>query len=291
MMTCYNIGLPESMNTREIRITKTVSIGGRTPLLIIAGPCVIESEAHTLKIAAHLKKISDKVKLPLVFKTSFDKANRTSVDSYRGPGLKKGLEIIAKVKERFALPVLSDIHEPSQARPAADVLDIIQIPAFLCRQTDIIVAAAKTGKVINIKKGQFLSPWDVKNIIGKVVKAGNRKLIITERGTSFGYNNLVVDMRSFGIMRKFGFPVVYDATHSLQHPGGAGGGGKISGGNSEFAPLLARAAVAAGIDGIFLEVHDDPSKALSDPATVLDIRKLEALIEKLKAIDALVDKK
>ncbi len=291
MMTCYNIKLQDSMNTHEIRVTKTVSIGGRAPLLIIAGPCVIESEAHTLKIAGHLKKISDKVKLPLVFKTSFDKANRTSVDSYRGPGLKKGLAIIAKVKERFALPVLSDIHEPSQARPAAEVLDIIQIPAFLCRQTDIIVAAAKTGKVINIKKGQFLSPWDVKNIIGKVVKAGNRKLIITERGTSFGYNNLVVDMRSFAIMKEFGYPVVYDATHSLQHPGGAGGGGKISGGDSEFAPLLARAAVAAGIDGLFLEVHDDPSKALSDQATVLDIRNLEALIEKLKAIDALVDKK
>ncbi len=275
------------MQVKEVKITKNISIGGKKPLLIIAGPCVIESEMHTLKLAEQVKKVSEKTLLPFVFKASFDKANRTSADSFRGPGLKKGLAILSKVKEKWDLPILSDIHEQSQARSAAEILDVIQIPAFLSRQTDLITAAAKTGKTINIKKGQFIAPGDVKNIIDKVVKAGNRKLIITERGTSFGYNNLVVDMRSFDTMRGFGFPVVFDATHSLQYPGGAG---KISGGDSHFIPSLARAAVAAGVDGIFLEVHDDPSKALSDPATVLDIKKLEALVSMLKEIDLLVSR-
>ncbi len=275
------------MQVKEVKITKNTSIGEKKPLLIIAGPCVIESEMHTLKLAEKVKKVSEKVRLPFVFKASFDKANRTSADSFRGPGLKKGLAILSKVKDKFSLPVLSDIHEQSQAALAAEILDIIQIPAFLSRQTDLIVAAAKTGKVLNIKKGQFLAPRDVKNIIDKGVKAGNRKLIITERGTSFGYNNLIVDMRGLEIMRAFGYPVVFDATHSLQHPGGAG---KVSGGDPQFIPSLARAAVAAGVDGIFIEVHDDPSKALSDPATVLDIKKLEALVSMLKEIDTLISR-
>ncbi|MEW5807406.1 MAG: 3-deoxy-8-phosphooctulonate synthase [Acidobacteriota bacterium] len=273
------------MPTREIKITDKVSIGGEAPLLIIAGPCVIESEAHTLRLAERIKRISEVVKLPFVFKASFDKANRTSIDSYRGPGLTAGLKILTKVKEKFSLPVLSDIHEKTHAFPAADVLDIIQIPAFLCRQTDLILAAARTGKVINIKKGQFLSPWEMKNIIGKVERAGNRNIIVTERGTTFGYNNLVVDMRSLPILRGLGYPVAFDATHSLQRPGGEG---KMSGGDVEFVPAIARAAVAAGVDGVFFEVHDNPSKALSDPATIFNIKKIKDLLFVLKVIDSAV---
>jgi 2-dehydro-3-deoxyphosphooctonate aldolase (KDO 8-P synthase) len=272
----------------QIKITNNISVGLSSPLLIIAGPCVIENESHTLAMADKLKELSNRLNIPLVFKSSFDKANRTSIDSYRGPGLEKGLKILEKVRHQFDLPLLSDIHEPSQASEAAEILDVIQIPAFLCRQTDMLTAAAKTGKVVNVKKGQFLSPRDVQHIIEKITASGNQRVMITERGTIFGYNNLVVDMKSLGIMRDYGYPVIFDATHSAQLPGGAGD--KSSGEASQI-PALARAAVAAGVDGVFFEVHDQPAKALSDAATVVDLRTFEEVLKIINDIDHLLKEK
>lgn len=254
---------------------------GRGIFCVIAGPCVIESEKVVFKSAEFLKTILDREKIPFVFKASFDKANRTSVNSYRGPGIERGLEILSKVKEKFCIPVTTDIHCASQAEAVSDVVDMIQVPAFLCRQTDLIVKTAETGKPVNIKKGQFLSPWDVQNIINKVLSAGNKDIIITERGVTFGYNNLVTDFRALPVMRSFGYPVVYDATHSVQEPGKLGGS---SGGNSYYVPFLARAAVAVGCDGIFMEVHPDPEKALSDGPNMLKLTEVEKLVKQLKAI-------
>lgn len=269
---------------RNVKIG-SLSMGGTSPLMLIAGPCVIENETETLKTAERLIEITSKIGMPLVFKASYDKANRTSVTSFRGPGMKEGLRILAKVKEIFGLPLLSDIHGIDQIDEAAEVLDILQIPAFLCRQTDLVVAAAKSGKVLNIKKGQFLAPWDMKNVIGKAVDSGNDNLILTERGVSFGYNNLVSDMRSLPIMRGMGYPVVFDATHSVQLPGGQGGS---SGGQREFVEYLGRAAVATGIDGIFMEVHNDPDKALCDGPNSIRLSELGELLKKLKSIDEIV---
>lgn len=270
--------------TREI-ITGNVKIGGNRPLVLIAGPCVIENEAATMRHAEKLLTICNGVNIPLIFKASYDKANRTSINSFRGPGLKEGLAILRKVKETLGLPVLSDIHSIEQIVPAAEVLDIIQIPAFLCRQTDLLIAAAKSGCVINVKKGQFLAPWDMKNVAGKISASGNENIILTERGASFGYNNLVVDMRSFPVMRSTGYPVVFDATHSVQLPGGQG---DSSGGQREFVEYLSRAAVATGIDGIFMEVHEDPDKALCDGPNSIPLSELAAMLKTLKAVDTVV---
>lgn len=260
-------------------------IGAGEPLVLIAGPCVIESEAHAMKMAERLTKIAAKAKVPLVFKASYDKANRSSVSSFRGPGLTGGLEVLRKIKERFRVPVLTDIHEPDQARAAAEVCDVLQVPAFLSRQTDLLTAAGKTGRVVNLKKGQFLSPWEMANAVAKVKRTGNNKVIITERGVSFGYNNLVVDMRSFPILAKTGCPVIFDVTHSVQLPGGQG---HASGGQPEFIGPLARAGTAVGVDGIFLEVHDRPERALSDGSNALRLDRLPELLAKLKSIAQLV---
>ncbi len=262
-----------------------ITIGGNRPLVLIAGPCVIENETATLRCAERLLSITAAVNIPLIFKASYDKANRTSLTSYRGPGIAEGLRILGKVRSAFGVPVLSDIHGLEQVAPAAEVLDVLQIPAFLCRQTDLVVAAAQTGKVLNIKKGQFLAPWDMENVTGKAVAAGNDQLILTERGVSFGYNNLVSDMRSLPILRRTGFPVVFDATHSVQLPGGQGGS---SGGQREFVEYLARAAVATGIDGVFMEVHEEPEKALCDGPNSVRLADLAELLKKLQAIDAIV---
>jgi len=270
--------------TKEISIG-SIKIGAGRPLILIAGPCVIESESATLRHAERLMTICNGLSMPLIFKASYDKANRTSIGAFRGPGMKEGLKILAKVKESLGLPVLSDIHSIEQIAPAAEVLDVLQIPAFLCRQTDLLVAAAKSGRVINVKKGQFLAPWDMKNVAGKLAAAGNENIILTERGASFGYNNLVVDMRSFPVMRATGYPVVFDATHSVQLPGGQG---DSSGGQREFVEYLSRAAVATGIDGIFMEVHEDPDKALCDGPNSIPLSELPVLLKKLRAIDAVV---
>lgn len=270
--------------TREISIG-SVKVGAQRPLFLIAGPCVIESESATLRHAERLLTICNGLSMPLIFKASYDKANRTSINSFRGPGIKEGLRILAKVKDSLGLPVLSDIHSIEQVAPAAQVLDVIQIPAFLCRQTDLLVAAAQSGRVINVKKGQFLAPWDMKNVAGKLAASGNENIILTERGASFGYNNLVVDMRSFPVMRSTGYPVVFDATHSVQLPGGQG---ESSGGQREFVEYLSRAAVATGVDGIFMEVHEDPDKALCDGPNSIPLSELAALLKRLKGIDALV---
>ncbi|MDD5286453.1 MAG: 3-deoxy-8-phosphooctulonate synthase [Desulfuromonadaceae bacterium] len=270
--------------TREI-ITGNVKIGANRPLVLIAGPCVIENEAATLRHAERLMAICNGLSIPLIFKASYDKANRTSIGAFRGPGLKTGLAILRKVKDSLSLPVLSDIHSIEQIAPAAEVLDVIQIPAFLCRQTDLLVAAAKSGRIINVKKGQFLAPWDMKNVAGKISASGNENIILTERGASFGYNNLVVDMRSFPVLRATGYPVVFDATHSVQLPGGQG---ESSGGQREFVEYLSRAAVAAGIDGIFMEVHEDPDNALCDGPNSIPLGELPALLKILKSLDAVV---
>ena len=254
---------------------------GNGPLFLIAGPCVIESEKLTFRIAKELKKICSRLGIGLIFKASFDKANRSSVDSFRGPGLKEGLKILKGVKDEFGIPVLSDIHEDWQAKPAGQVLDVIQIPAFLSRQTDLILAAARTGKALNIKKGQFMSPEEMAFAIEKAEAGGAKKIMLCERGTFFGYHNLVVDFRSLQIMSGLGCPVIFDATHSVQKPAGAG---KKSGGDREFIPLLARAAVAAGADGLFIEVHPDPEKALSDAANSWKLEQLEALLRSLTSI-------
>lgn len=270
--------------TREISLG-ALRLGGGNPLFLIAGPCVIESEGHARKMAECVSKIAADAGVPYIFKASYDKANRSSVKAFRGPGLAEGLRILGKIKSDLRLPILTDIHESSQAAPAAGVADILQIPAFLARQTDLLIAAATTGRVINIKKAQFLSPWDMGNAVEKVVSSGNHKIILTERGASFGYNNLVVDMRTFPVLQKFGYPVVYDVTHSVQLPGGRG---DASGGQPEFIETLARAGVATGVDGIFLETHDNPAAALSDGANALPLSQLGQLLARLKEISSLV---
>jgi 2-dehydro-3-deoxyphosphooctonate aldolase (KDO 8-P synthase) len=270
------VSVPRNPETRVVRIG-SVEFGGSRPAALIAGPCVIESTDSCLAAAESLVKICERVGIDLIFKASFDKANRTSLESYRGPGFTNGMETLARVKEAFGVPVISDIHWPDQAAEAAQVLDILQIPAFLCRQTDLLAAAAATGKPVNVKKGQFLSPWDVKGIAGKVGK----ELVITERGTTFGYNNLVVDYRSFPVIREMGLPVIYDATHSLQLPGGQG---SSSGGMREYIPHLCKAAVACGVDGIFMEVHPDPDNAPCDGPNMWPMDQLETLLRQLLAI-------
>src|SRR5579859_128583 len=272
--------------TREIALG-SLQLGGGNPLFLIAGPCVIESEKHARMMAERVAKIASDAAIPYIFKASFDKANRSSVKAFRGPGLVEGLRILGKIKSDLSLPVLSDIHETSQAKPAAEVCDVLQIPAFLARQTDLLVAAAKTGRIVNIKKAQFLSPWDMGNVVEKVVSSGNANILVTERGASFGYQNLVVDMRAFPILQKLGYPVVFDVTHSVQLPGGQG---HASGGQPEFIEPLARAGAAAGVDGIFLETHDNPAKALSDGANALPLDQLAGLLTRLKEISSLVRK-
>jgi 2-dehydro-3-deoxyphosphooctonate aldolase (KDO 8-P synthase) len=269
---------------REISIGD-VRIGGDRQLFLIAGPCVIESAEHAQMMAERIAEIAAHAGVPYIFKASYDKANRSSGQSYRGPGIAEGLRILKTIKERFGLPILTDIHDASQAAPVAEVADVLQIPAFLSRQTDLLIAAGKTGRVVNLKKGQFLSPWEMVNAVEKIAKTGNENIFLTERGATFGYQNLVVDMRSFPIMRKTGYPVVFDVTHSVQLPGGAG---KSSGGQPEFIEPLARAGVAVGVDGVFLEVHDNPAKALSDGTNALPLSELPALLGKLKQISALV---
>ena len=272
------------MTTRSFSAA-SVQFGPGAPLFLIAGPCVIESEAHATMMAERIADIANELGVPLIFKASYDKANRSSVTSYRGPGLQEGLRILGAIKKRTGLPILTDVHEASHVGPAAEICDVLQIPAFLCRQTDLLVAVGRSGRVANIKKGQFLSPWDISNAAEKVASTGNERIILTERGTSFGYKNLVVDMRSFPIMRKLGYPVVFDVTHSVQLPGGEG---KSSGGQPEFIEPLARAGVAAGVDGIFLEVHDNPAKALSDGANALPLAQLRATLDHIIRISALV---
>lgn len=254
-------------------------------LFLIAGPCVIESERHALMMAHSITRIADRLNVPYVFKASYDKANRSSSRSFRGVGMEEGLRILQRVKDEVGVPVITDIHESGQVAAVAEVADVLQIPAFLCRQTDLLQAAAESGRVVNVKKGQFLAPWDVANIIEKIEAAGNRQIMLTERGTSFGYNNLVVDMRSFPIMRGFGYPVVFDVTHSVQLPGGLG---DATDGQAEYIEHLARAGVACGVDGLFMEVHDNPPYALSDAATQFALEKLEPLLETLLKIHELV---
>jgi 2-dehydro-3-deoxyphosphooctonate aldolase (KDO 8-P synthase) len=258
-----------------------IRIGKGNPLVLIAGPCVIENEEVTFTVAKKLKEVCDHLGISLIFKSSYDKANRTSLSSFRGPGIVKGLKILSDVKKKFSIPVISDIHSVDEVKPASEVLDVLQIPAFLSRQTDLILFASRTGKPINVKKGQFLAPWDVKNIIEKFTSTGNQNLLITERGTSFGYNNLIVDFRGFPLVRSFGYPVLFDVTHSLQLPSGQG---SSSGGQREFALPLARAAVAAGVDGLFIEVHPDPARAFSDASTMVPLHEIEELLQQTKTI-------
>jgi 2-dehydro-3-deoxyphosphooctonate aldolase (KDO 8-P synthase) len=272
------------MVTREVHVN-SVTIGGGRSLVLLAGPCVIEGEEVTLRIAERIKEVAARIGMGLIFKSSYDKANRSSIHSYRGPGLDEGLRILGRVKEDLDLPVLSDVHRFEEIEKAAALLDVIQVPAFLCRQTDFIVEVAKTGKPINIKKGPFLAPGDMRNVIEKVTSTGNENLLLTERGTTFGYNNLVSDMRSLVIMRSFGYPVVYDATHSVQLPGA---GGDRSGGQRELVPHLAKAATATGIDALFMEVHEDPSRALCDGANSLCLDEVGSLLTQVKEIDRIV---
>lgn len=272
------------MNTVRIG---SITVGGQQPIALMAGPCVIEGYERTLKIGKAIKEITDRLGMPYIFKASFDKANRSSFTSFRGPGLKEGLAILAAIKKELGVPVVSDIHCITQVEPAAEVLDILQIPAFLCRQTDLVYSAAKTGKVVNVKKGQFLAPRDMSNVVNKIREAGNENILLTERGASFGYNNLVTDMRSLPIMRSLGYPIVFDATHSVQLPGGAG---TTSSGQREFVPYLTRAAVATGIDLLFMEVHDNPAEALSDGPNMIPVQELEALLQDVLAIDTIVRK-
>lgn len=269
---------------REIEVGR-LRLGAGNPLFLIAGPCVIESEVHARIMAEKVKRIADEAGVPYIFKASYDKANRSSLKAFRGPGMRDGLRILEEIKKELKIPILTDIHDVSQAQPAADVCDVLQIPAFLARQTDLLIAAGKTGRVINIKKGQFLSPWDMGNVVEKVASTGNTKIILTERGTTFGYQNLVVDMRSFPVMQRIGYPVVFDVTHSVQLPGGQG---SASGGQPQFIEPLARAAVAAGVDGIFLETHDNPPAARSDGPNALPLANLKALLLKLKGLNSVV---
>ncbi len=269
-----------------IRLGK-LQLGAGSRLFLIAGPCVVESERHARKMAERLSVSARRLGIPFIFKASFDKANRTSIDSFRGPGLERGLEILAGIRREFDVPVLTDVHEVGQVGPAAEACDVIQIPAFLSRQTDLLVAAGRSGAVVNIKKGQFLSPWEIRHAIEKVHRAGGAKIIVTERGSSFGYNNLVVDMRGLAVMKEFGVPVVLDVTHALQLPGGEG---IRSGGQPQFIETLARAGVAAGADGIFMEVHDHPARALSDGANALDLRSFAPLAKRLRKLGQFVRK-
>jgi len=263
----------------------SVRIGGNSPLVLIAGPCVIESESHAMHMAESIAKIASDLKVPYIYKASYDKANRSSISSYRGPGISEGLRILKKIKSTFSVPLLTDVHDPSQVAAAAEVCDVLQVPAFLSRQTDLLLAVGRSGRVVNLKKGQFLAPAEMANAVEKVASTGNKKILLAERGTFFGYQNLVVDMRSFPILRKLGYPVIYDVTHSVQLPGGEG---KSSGGQPEFIEPLARAGVAAGIDGVFLEVHDNPSKALSDGTNALPLDRLSGLLSRLIELDSLV---
>jgi 2-dehydro-3-deoxyphosphooctonate aldolase (KDO 8-P synthase) len=262
-----------------------LSVGGGRPLALIAGACVIESADHALGLAAAIRDIAARRNVPFVFKASYDKANRTSIGSYRGPGLREGLRILGRIKADLGVPILTDIHEASHAAPASDVADVLQIPAFLCRQTDLLLAAAATGRAVNIKKGQFLAPRDLRHAIAKVTGAGNDKVLVTERGTSFGYNNLVVDMRAFPIMRELGYPVIFDVTHSLQLPGGGDG---VTAGLAQYIEPLGSAGVAAGVDGVFLEVHEDPAHAKSDAQNALRLDALDALLDRFTRLDAVV---
>jgi 2-dehydro-3-deoxyphosphooctonate aldolase (KDO 8-P synthase) len=270
--------------THEIQLNQ-LRLGGANPLFLIAGPCVIESETHARSMAERIAKTAADAQVPYIFKASYDKANRSSVKSFRGPGLTEGLRILGKIKSDLGVPILTDIHDASQAAPAAEVCDVLQIPAFLSRQTDLLLAAAKTGRIVNVKKAQFVSPWDMTNVVEKISSTGNDKIILTERGASFGYQNLVVDMRSFPTLRKLGYPVVFDVTHSVQLPGGQG---HASDGQPEFIEPLARAGVAVGVDGVFLETHDNPAAALSDGANALPLSQLPALLARLKELSQLV---
>jgi len=261
-----------------------IEMGQGKPLGLIAGPCVIEGRESALRHACALKEIAGRVGVPLIYKSSYDKANRTSLESFRGPGLDRGLEILAEVKKVCGLPLLTDVHEIEQVPRVKEVVDVLQIPAFLCRQTDFVLAVARSGRVVNVKKGQFLAPWDLKNVVDKILSTGNAQVMVTERGVSFGYNNLVADMRSLMIMRDFGCPVVFDATHSLQLPGGMG---KVSGGQRRFIAALARAGVAVGVDAVFMEVHEDPDRALSDGPNSLALEEVEGLLRQLKEIHAI----
>lgn len=271
-------------STREFGIG-SVKLGGQSAFMMIAGPCVIESEEHATLLAKRLQYVSGELKLPLVFKASFDKANRSSLSSYRGPGLREGIRILAQIKRATGLPILTDVHDVSQVEEAATVCDVLQIPAFLCRQTDLLLAAGYSGRVVNVKKGQFLSPWEMAAVVEKVASTGSEKIMITERGTTFGYQNLVVDMRSLAILRQLGYPVIFDATHSVQLPGGEG---HRSGGQPEFIEPLSRAAVAVGVDGVFVEIHENPAAALSDGTNALPLEKFRPLAAKLVQLSALV---
>ncbi len=262
-------------------ITDNLTIGDQCPLTLFGGPCVIESEEFTLKMATEIKKVCDRLGVNFVFKSSFDKANRTSINSFRGYPIQEGLKILQRVKDEIGVPIVTDIHLPQQAAIAAEVVDILQIPAFLCRQTDLLLAAAATGKAINVKKGQFLAPWDMKNVVTKLESSGNNRIMLTERGTSFGYNTLVVDFRSLPQMRALGYPVVFDATHSVQMPGGQG---NKSGGQREFVPYLARAAAAIGIDALFMEIHEDPDRALSDGPNMIPLAQLERVLKEILTV-------
>jgi 2-dehydro-3-deoxyphosphooctonate aldolase (KDO 8-P synthase) len=272
------------MTSRTVTVG-TIPIGMGNPLAVIAGPCVIESSESALRHAAALKEAADRAGVPYIFKASYDKANRSGLRSYRGPGLEKGLEILARIKSKFGVPILTDVHEAAQVAAVKEVADVLQIPAFLCRQTDFVLAVARSGKPVNVKKGQFLAPWDMVNVLDKIVSTGNHQVLLTERGASFGYNNLVSDMRSLVVMRESGYPVVFDATHSLQLPGGLGA---ASGGERKYIPALARAGVAAGIDALFMEVHEDPDHALSDGPNSLPLSDFEHMVRIAKNIDALV---
>ncbi|MBD1856047.1 MULTISPECIES: 3-deoxy-8-phosphooctulonate synthase [Leptolyngbya] len=269
----------------QVNISPGITIGEHQPLALIGGPCVIESEDFTLKMADQIKQVCDRLSIPFIFKSSFDKANRTSIMSYRGHAIDEGLEILRKVKEKIGVPVLTDIHESNQAAIAAEVADVLQIPAFLCRQTDLLVAAAETGRTVNVKKGQFLAPWDMKNVVRKLETSGAKNILLTERGTSFGYNALVVDYRSLPQMRALGYPVVFDATHSVQMPGGQG---DKSGGQRHFVPTLARAAAAVGIDALFMEIHEDPDNAPSDGPNMIPLSELEAVLKPILQIRSVV---
>ncbi|MCZ6625787.1 MAG: 3-deoxy-8-phosphooctulonate synthase [Deltaproteobacteria bacterium] len=260
-------------------------MGAGRPLALIAGPCVIEGRESALRHASFLKQVADRVGIPFIYKSSYDKANRTSLESYRGPGIEKGLKILAEVKKEVGVSILTDVHEKEQVDWVKGVADVLQIPAFLCRQTDFVIAVARSGKVVNIKKGQFLAPWDLRNVVEKIVSTGNEQIMVTERGVTFGYNNLVSDMRSLVVMQELGYPVVFDATHSLQLPGGVG---KASGGERQFITALARAGVAVGIDALFMEVHEDPDHALSDGPNSLPLKEVEALLKQLKEIDGIL---
>lgn len=269
------------------QITESLTIGDRQPLALIGGPCVIESEDFTLKMAEEIRKICDRLGISFIFKSSFDKANRTSISSFRGQSLESGLKILQRVKSEVGVPVLTDIHESSQAAPVAEVVDVLQIPAFLCRQTDLLLAAAATGRVINVKKGQFLAPWDMQNVVKKLEAGGANNILLTERGSSFGYNTLVVDFRSLPQMRQLGYPIVFDATHSVQMPGGQG---TTSGGQRKFVPCLARAAVAAGVDALFMEIHENPNVAKSDGPNMVPLARLEDVLQQLLSIRYALEK-